>query len=276
MGHGSQWIGIMDYSKIYNDFISDRREREYLLVSSGGYYERHHIIPRSLGGSDEKSNIICLSASDHLFAHKLLALIHGGSMWHALNMCNIAESSCKGVRLCRRWYDKVRKERASHISKTMSGEGHHFYGKRLSPEHIKKLVDSHIGKRTGEENNNYDPTVHCFRNIDGRKDRLTKSEFRKKHGLSSSRVSDICNGNRPTAHGWYVSPVELDPDKLSRKGVYHGSVKSDIYKFVHESGLCEECTQYDLRVKYPGLSQSHISSLCRGDRKKHKGWRIAE
>jgi len=264
----------MDYSRIYNEFISDRRNRESFLFSSGIYYEKHHIIPRALGGPDEKSNIICITPSDHLFAHKLLALIHGGSMWHALNMCNVADSSCKGIRLCRRWYERVKNERSRYMSSTMSGENHHFYGKKLSQEHIKKLVESHIGKRMGVENNMYDPKVYDFRHLDGRHEKTTKSEFRKRHGLSSARVSDICNGNRPTAHGWYVSDVEMEADKLSRRGVYHGSVKDDIYRFFHESGISEECTQYELRLKYQGLNQSHVSALCRGERNNHKGWRV--
>lgn len=36
-------------------------------------YERHHIIPRCLGGTDEDSNIICLPPKAHFIAHYLLS-----------------------------------------------------------------------------------------------------------------------------------------------------------------------------------------------------------
>lgn len=72
----------MNYSRIYADFIFDRRVRE-CSVNRG---ERHHIVPRSIGGTNECGNIILLSHDDHLFAHILLAKIHGGKMTIAANM----------------------------------------------------------------------------------------------------------------------------------------------------------------------------------------------
>ena len=36
------------------------------------YFERHHIIPRSLGGSNESDNIVKLTAREHFIAHLLL------------------------------------------------------------------------------------------------------------------------------------------------------------------------------------------------------------
>jgi len=43
----------------------------------GGYYERHHIIPKSLGGSNEPSNLVYMSGKAHYIAHYLLFKIHG-------------------------------------------------------------------------------------------------------------------------------------------------------------------------------------------------------
>jgi hypothetical protein len=63
----------MDYSRVYRSFIEDRRTREDGLEA----FDRHHIVPRCLGGGDEPENIIRLSYADHLFAHVLLAKIHG-------------------------------------------------------------------------------------------------------------------------------------------------------------------------------------------------------
>lgn len=67
----------MNYSRIYTDFISDRRLKQ---PPDGQYSERHHILPRSLGGGNGADNLIRLTAGDHLFAHVLLAKIHGGRL----------------------------------------------------------------------------------------------------------------------------------------------------------------------------------------------------
>jgi|APGre2960657373_1045057.scaffolds.fasta_scaffold36553_2 hypothetical protein len=71
----------MNYKKIYNDFITDRRAKESTLT---GYTEKHHIIPRSLGGDNSKENLIALCPEDHIRAHVLLGKIHGGTMWFAV------------------------------------------------------------------------------------------------------------------------------------------------------------------------------------------------
>jgi len=71
----------MNYEKIYNDFIEDRRTTEDALIASGEYFERHHVVPRSMGGTDDASNMIALTAGDHYFAHLCLAKAYGGSQW---------------------------------------------------------------------------------------------------------------------------------------------------------------------------------------------------
>jgi hypothetical protein len=63
----------MDYGRVYEQFIEDRRNKPVPVKG-----EQHHILPRCLGGGDEPENIIRLSYADHLFAHVLLARIHGG------------------------------------------------------------------------------------------------------------------------------------------------------------------------------------------------------
>jgi hypothetical protein len=66
----------MNLERIYNDFIQSRRLIQHALV----VYETHHVVPRSLGGTDAPDNLIKLSHGDHLFGHLLLAKIHGGPM----------------------------------------------------------------------------------------------------------------------------------------------------------------------------------------------------
>jgi 5-methylcytosine-specific restriction endonuclease McrA len=52
-----------------------------------GYHERHHVIPRSHGGSDDSSNLVYLTARQHYLAHWLLARIHKDRpMTHALHL----------------------------------------------------------------------------------------------------------------------------------------------------------------------------------------------
>lgn len=61
----------MNYEKIYNDLISTSRDK--IL---DGYSERHHIIPRCMGGTDDSSNIVSLTPEEHFVAHLLLVKIY--------------------------------------------------------------------------------------------------------------------------------------------------------------------------------------------------------
>lgn len=45
----------------------------------GGYTERYHIIPKCLGGADNKDNLVRLSAREHYIAHLLLCKMTEGA-----------------------------------------------------------------------------------------------------------------------------------------------------------------------------------------------------
>ena len=62
----------MDYRRIYDQII-DRASKEQRIKKQEVYYESHHIVPRCMGGSNRKENLILLTAREHFLAHWLLA-----------------------------------------------------------------------------------------------------------------------------------------------------------------------------------------------------------
>lgn len=57
------------YTIIYNSIIERAKSRVLPKLS---YKELHHIIPKSLGGSNSKSNLVELTAREHRLVHILL------------------------------------------------------------------------------------------------------------------------------------------------------------------------------------------------------------
>lgn len=53
------------YTRWYDSIIEHRRCTDTIVE----YYERHHIIPKSVGGSDEPENIVRLTARERLKSH---------------------------------------------------------------------------------------------------------------------------------------------------------------------------------------------------------------
>jgi len=102
----------MNYQNIYNLLVKKAQNR----METVGYTEKHHIIPRTLGGSDDASNIVVFTGREHFIAHLLLAKIHGGSMWHAAHMM----SNMK--RYTNRKYENVRKEHVKRVSIRQTGK----------------------------------------------------------------------------------------------------------------------------------------------------------
>lgn len=61
------------YTRVYYSIIDRARSRNIL-----GYTEKHHIIPRSLGGSNDSNNLVALTAKEHFICHLLLTRMTQG------------------------------------------------------------------------------------------------------------------------------------------------------------------------------------------------------
>jgi hypothetical protein len=85
------------YSKYYYSIVDNAKSR---TISGNIYTEKHHIIPKSMGGDNSPFNLVKLTAREHFVCHRLLARITTGQnrnkMVHALwRMCNSLKSDYK-------------------------------------------------------------------------------------------------------------------------------------------------------------------------------------
>lgn len=82
----------MNYQKIYNQIIERAKNRQL-----EGYKEKHHILPKCLGGSNDKSNLVELTAREHFLCHMLLCEIYPkeNKLKHALFLMAIGKQKVK-------------------------------------------------------------------------------------------------------------------------------------------------------------------------------------
>lgn len=138
----------MNYDRIYKALIDKRRKTPL----KDGYKEHHHIIPKSMGGSDDFDNMVYLTAREHFVAHLLLARIHGGKMWFAVAMmCGRGSSSAKGVVPTSRIYELAKKRVANERSILFSGKLHPLYGKPCTEQRRKRIAEGRKGKTHTQE-----------------------------------------------------------------------------------------------------------------------------
>jgi hypothetical protein len=61
----------MNYQQIYDNIV--RRGQNRILE---GYSEKHHIVPRCMGGTNDADNLVSLTPEEHYLCHLLLVKIH--------------------------------------------------------------------------------------------------------------------------------------------------------------------------------------------------------
>lgn len=111
----------MNYRHVYMLIIEHAKSEEKLGIrkrDNGNYYERHHILPRSLFPlwKSRKSNVVLLTAREHFFCHQLLVKIYPCyKMACALQM--ICKNWANDIILSSREYQKVREAIALYQSK---------------------------------------------------------------------------------------------------------------------------------------------------------------
>jgi len=126
------------------------------------YYERHHIIPRSFGGSDKPDNLVLLTAKEHYIAHYLLTKFTEGNMKrkavYAFHMMNTPGRGQKRKIFSPILYEKnkitMAKETSERLKRYYAENGHHSKGIKYTEERKKQISEKNkeIGKWVGKNN----------------------------------------------------------------------------------------------------------------------------
>lgn len=113
--------------------IIDRAKSRTLLANE--YYEKHHIIPRSLGGTDKKENLVSLTAKEHYMCHLLLVKMLEGEFKYKM-LCALMRMSRSNqpqrIIIKSKIYEKIKKEKSLLHSLLYRGKNNPFYGKNHS------------------------------------------------------------------------------------------------------------------------------------------------
>jgi hypothetical protein len=127
------------YTRIYFSIIEKAKLRT--LTS---YTESHHIIPRSLGGSNDKDNLVKLTAREHFICHVLLTKIvestSKNKMAYALWMMIKGNKHQKrNFKINSRLYSKIKEDYSNSVRESK-------LGKKLSDETKRKISEAKKGK----------------------------------------------------------------------------------------------------------------------------------
>ena len=110
---------MMDYGRIYRQLIARAKERRL----ENCYAECHHILPRCMGGTDAKENLVDLTAEEHYLADQILIRMYPNEpkLIYAANMLTVG-------RMTNKRYGWLKRLMSDVISKNQSGAGNSQHG----------------------------------------------------------------------------------------------------------------------------------------------------
>ncbi len=150
----------------YDEFINNILKTRGRFECGDEYHERHHIVPKCLGGADDEDNLIDLLAREHFEAHRLLALetpnntklVYAWWMMSHIGRVEINDEEYEEAKILLSQSmqgHSVSEESRQKISDSRkgkyAGEHHPMYGKHFSEESRQKMSKAKKGKHVSEE-----------------------------------------------------------------------------------------------------------------------------
>jgi hypothetical protein len=179
------------YSKVYFSTIEKAVQRGWKKARGR---ERHHIIPQSLGGSNDKSNLVYLSCREHFLCHWLLVKMTEGEYYHKMVYAlmgmraeNEHQERYQTI-FTARVYEKYRIEHAEYHSKLMKSKNLVPWNKgggTLTEEQLENV-------RHAARNRNIDP----IKQAEGQRKRIAKIVGQKRTD-ETKRLMSLASKGKP-------------------------------------------------------------------------------
>ena len=230
------------YTKWYEAIIS--KAREQVNCRTEGRFENHHIVPKSLGGSNDPSNLVRLTPREHFICHLLLMKMLDGSnlfkMVAAFNLMVRNTNQLLGRTMvtnrsydASRFYKKVvfseeHKRKISEAAKrrdpatrkqSAEANAKRSAWMKANPkteEHIKKVADSQRGQIRGSWGSHTEETKVLISRLHAGKPKseehrkqISLAQTGKKRGpMGDAQRKKISEANRGKTRVLQLSPEE--------------------------------------------------------------------
>lgn len=246
----------MDYRKAYLQIV-------YRAKSRGipeGYYEEHHILPRSLGGPDHSDNLTPLTAREHFLCHWLLVkmfkkgTIERRKMMYAFWRMRSSPDPENPRYINSRAYEKLRTEFAKYVSEqsriTQKGKRNSQYGKSWYTNYETGESHSFFEKPS----NKWILGRYLFNGQSSKLIYRLKKSNKKSGAPRSIKVRNKEIQNRTVYLENVKKEARLETEKLWNR--YHSGNYGKLEDFSRELGISKVALYYRFRKHIPIYSKS--------------------
>jgi hypothetical protein len=248
----------MDYTKIYNQIIERAQNRKL-----DGYIEKHHIIPKCMGGLDEKENIVELTAREHFICHRLLCEIYPNQikLWYALFLMSINKfkKSHQRYKVSSKEYERIKIEWNKHVKGRKKPVG---FGEKLS-KILKGKIRSEESRRNISLATRNKPK-HTFESKEKIKQYMTGKKYSQE---SKDKMSQSSKGK---IKNWDERNRKASEKLKGRKIEWN---LKGIPKKPHTRSTNIPVTQYDLQGNFI-KEYTTIMEASNGNKSLHEGIRM--
>lgn len=224
------------YTRWYNSIISNRKNNP---LDISGYKENHHIIPKSLGGSNKKENIVALTAKEHFICHRLLVKMTEGNnkvkMSYAIRTMMIRENPYQSrYKISSKGYESIIKETRAIIGKSQTGENNPYYGRTHSDEvrtlmkEKRKIQDPPMLGKTHSEKTKSKLQIANQKQFEDPQQIELRKKITKEQMKDPERRYKAGNGKR--GKSWYHNPETKECSTFFPDNVPDGYIKGRIIK----------------------------------------------
>ncbi len=244
----------MNYYKHYKLLIKRAKERQL-----DGYKENHHIIPTCIGGTDDKSNRVDLTAREHFIAHILLVKIYPNEygLIKAVNMMSICDFNNERTNK-NRMYGWLRERFSKAMSEQMSikqkGELNSQFGS-MWIHNLELKISKKIDKN--------DLSVWIENGwLKGRIIKFDKSPRKPRKKILKQKIKKAWVSNLITEECLSIELTKLD------EYLKNGFVNKKILNFVeYKRKESKKITKYDLQLEKSNKAKKLFSEFGNGDYK---------
>lgn len=204
----------MDYKLHYDTLVKRAKNRQLKE-----YTEKHHIIPRCIGGNDEPENLVKLTPEEHYVAHQLLVKIFPDQI-KLIFAAWMLTFDGHGKRLNNKQFGWLRRKMSigiSSINRANAKErtrksGITQRGKKLSEEHKRKLSKAGMGRKNSPNTISKMSISAKLRPKENRAIMHASPEYREKLRLASKNKRWMIE--LATSKTSFVSLEEIDSYKI--------------------------------------------------------------
>jgi len=158
------------YNTWYHNIIANAQSEDR-AKGNGQYFENHHIIPKSFNSTNQKLNLVLLTAREHFICHALLVRFTKGKnkakMIYAFHIISTSKQEKRHYNNSRLYETnkiklsklvsenmkgkKFSKESRLKMSISKKGKNHPMYGKKIPKKTRAKISQANSGKKRSEE-----------------------------------------------------------------------------------------------------------------------------